>query len=82
MEACMPVSVPMGYEAQELEAAKLVDMEDGLQQYAELKQHMLARTRRFGTLLAGYLFLQVSAQVMRLAARVHPSAEKRKHLPP
>ncbi|CAK0774363.1 hypothetical protein CVIRNUC_004161 [Coccomyxa viridis] len=59
-EESLPVSVPMGYEALELEAAKAVDREDGLQQYAELKQHMLARTGRFGALLSGYLFLAVS----------------------
>ena len=57
------MSVPMGYEAQELEAAKLVDREDGLKQYEDLKQHMVARTRRFGTLLSGYLLLQVSPSV-------------------
>ena len=58
-----PMSVPMGYEAQELEAAKLVDREDGLKQYEDLKQHMVARTRRFGMLLSGYLLLQVSPSV-------------------
>ena len=57
------MSVPMGYEAQELDAAKQVDREDGLKQYEDLKQHMVARTRRFGMLLSGYLLLQVSPTV-------------------
>ena len=63
LEESLPVSVPMGFEAQELEAAKAVDREDGLKQYAEMKQHMLARTSRFGALLSGYLFLAVSGPV-------------------
>jgi hypothetical protein len=53
----------MGYEAQELEAAKQVNRENGLKQYEDLKQHMVARTRRFGMLLSGYLLLQVSPSV-------------------
>ena len=53
----------MGFEAQELEASKAVDKEDGFKQYTEMKQHMLARTKRFGTLLSGYLFLAVSGPV-------------------
>ncbi len=57
------MSVPMGYEAEALEAMKAADMEDGVRYYAELKQHMLARTRRFGSLLAAYLLLQVSGPV-------------------
>ncbi len=67
----LPVSVPMGYEALELEAAKAVDREDGLQQYAELKQHMLARTGRFGALLSGYLFLAVSGPVRTPDSSLH-----------
>ena len=63
LEESLPVSVPMGYEALELEAAKAVDREDGLEQYEEMKQHMLARTGRFGALLSGYLFLAVSGPV-------------------
>ncbi len=60
------MSVPMGFEAEALEASKAADMEEGMQYYAELKQHMLARTRRFGSLLAGYLLLQVSGPVSHL----------------
>ena len=71
LEESLPVSVPMGYEALELEAAKAVDREDGLQQYAELKQHMLARTGRFGALLSGYLFLAVSGPVRTPDSNVH-----------
>ena len=67
------MSVPMGFEAEALEASKLADMEDGLQYYAELKQHMLARTRRFGSLLAGYLLLQVSGPVSHLEDLLHPA---------
>ena len=67
------MSVPMGFEAEALEASKLADMEDGVQYYAELKQHMLARTRRFGSLLAGYLLLQVSGPVSHLKDLLHPA---------
>lgn len=70
-EETLPLSVPMGYEALELEAAKAVDREDGLQQYAELKQHMLARTGRFGALLSGYLFLAVSGPVRTPDSSLH-----------
>lgn len=68
-------SIPYGYDAEALEAAREVDREQGLQQYAELKKRMLARTRRFGTLLSGYLLLQVSASVSLLAwPSFHPLA--------
>ena len=71
LEESLPVSVPMGYEALDLEAAKAVDREDGLEQYAELKQHMLARTGRFGALLSGYLFLAVSGPVRTPDSSLH-----------
>ena len=68
------MSVPMGYEAEALEALKAADMEDGIKYYAELKQHMLARTRRFGSLLAAYLLLQVSSPVSHMhATLIHPA---------
>lgn len=70
------ISVPMGFEAEALEASKLADMEDGLQYYAELKKHMLARTRRFGSLLAGYLLLQVSGSVSYLQDLPQPAVLK------
>ena len=77
-EETLPISVPMGFEAEALEASKLADMEDGLQYYAELKKHLLARTRRFGSLLAGYLLLQVSGPVSNLQDLLHPAVHTTK----
>ena len=66
MDESLHMSVPMGFEAEALEAYKAAGREDGFQYYAELKERMLARTRRFGSLLAGYLLLQVSGPVSLL----------------